>query len=200
MYKYIDYHVYVSLFIGKMNGTELAYVLLGNNITKAKFGGVYNVENLPLVYNERKYFIINTSADVNIMGHWVLFIYYVNKLLFVDSLGKTHSFYGGKIEQYFNLYVGEKLILFKNAIQTNSSLVCGAYAIYFAFYINKKLSLNKIVKRFNFNRKKLNDKKVEFFLYKISKTKLACHKQMCPGSMFHKTCRQICSCFKMYGV
>ena len=118
-----------------MNGGQIEHVLMNNHITRVKFKGVFNKKTLPIIYSLKKYVIVNTSSNVNEMGHWILFIFNFNKLLFIDSLGKSPEVYGDKIEEYYHSFNGEKAILLKNPLQTDSSLVCGAYVIYFSFFL-----------------------------------------------------------------
>lgn len=177
-----------------MNTTQLEKILKGNATTKNKFGGIYNNRNLKNIYNQNKFYIVNTTANPRVMGHWILFIFYNNILYFIDSLGRTAEKYGGCIKNFFNECTIKKINLMKSQLQSNTSLVCGAYVIYFSYHICKNINPNTLVLRFNSKQRLKNDMKVEGFLYLISGTKLHCKMSLCPKHMFGKTCKKICFC------
>ena len=112
-----------------MNVEQIESVLKSNPYTKYKFGGVFNNDNLPINFVSRKFYVVNSSADVTIMGHWVVFIYYNMKMYFIDSLGRLPEHYGGNIKRYYEMCHFTKSCLITRQIQSSTSLVCGAYTI-----------------------------------------------------------------------
>jgi len=179
-----------------MNSLQLEFVIQQNNETSKKFGGIFNVKTLILKYDSNKYYIVNTSADPSIMGHWVLFIFYKNVLFFIDSLGGTPMNYGGKIYLYYHNFRSEKHVLIKSAIQRNWSLVCGAYTFFFIYKICNNMNPRKILQS-NFSRNKYkNDMIVRSFIFKHNKSHSGCGELSCSKHLFFEKCNESekCSC------
>ena len=169
-----------------MNTLNLKYILTQNEETNYNIGGVFNIDNFITYYDTRKYYIVNTISDPSKMGHWVAFIFvkHNRKLLFIDSLGKPTSFYGGKIHSYFINYLGAKSELVKHQLQHSSSLFCGAYVFFFLFHVRAGVSENRMLTRFSKVNRKFNDRIVERFLIRKNGGLKECTSAFCPSEMF----------------
>jgi len=176
-----------------MNSLHLEHVIEQNISTKSKFGGIFTVKTLPMVYNSNKFFIVNTTNDVNVMGHWVLYIIYKGELFFIDSLAKRPHYYKGKIQTFYEKYLHKKCVLINRPLQSSTSLVCGAYVYYFAYKICNQKNPRKILLDFSYNTTR-NDRKVEKFLYKQNRSVYSCHNFTCPKKLFYKKCIKKCKC------
>lgn len=179
--------------IREMNSIQLEYLCKNNIITKSAFGGIFQNKNFLCEYDRSKFYIVNTSNDVGIMGHWVLFIFHRGKLFFIDSLGQIPEFYGSNIMKFYRNYMYKEILIKKN-IQDPKSLACGAYVFYFSYHITKGKSPKSISRLFSFKRLRYNDKHVENFLYHIAGTKRRCHILSCPYKYFFKNCNRSCCC------
>ena len=179
-----------------MNSLQLENALKFNYITKPWFGGIYtNDEYTNVPYNTAKYYIFNTVAPPETMGHWILFCFYQNILFFIDSLAGNPILYGGVISRYFEQYNGRKKILITNQIQPNVSVLCGAYCFFFAYKICSGKSPEKTLKSFSFNNLLRNDFRVEQFFYKKNNAVGTCRDLVCPHHMFFDDhCKVKCIC------
>ena len=178
-----------------MNTLHLEYALKSSQNTASRFGGIYNNLNFIIKYDSTKYYIINTSINPNIMGHWVCFLFHNDNLIFIDSFGKQPSLYGGQIARYYNEYSSHrKYLLLNYQIQHNDSLMCGAYVYYFCNEIISGTSPVKYLSIFSKRNLKRNDKYVEKYLYRQNGSITNCYLMSCPYNLFFKKCRNKCSC------
>ena len=179
-----------------MNTSNLKYVLTRNKETNYHIGGVFNIDNFVSYYDTRKYYIVNTISDASKMGHWVAFIFlkHNRKLLFIDSLGKPASFYGGRIYSYYINYLGEKSELVKYQLQHSTSLLCGAYVFFFLFHVRAGVPESKLLARFSKVNRKFNDCIVERFLMKKQRSMTHCVNISCLHKMFKTKCVRKCLC------
>lgn len=179
-----------------MNGFHLENFLINNSITRERFGGIFHNANFTPLKNIQNnyYFIVNTVSNPNIMGHWVVFIFFRNTVYFIDSFGKNPNFYNGNIARYYENLRNSKRILLKHQIQHDESLVCGAYALYFIFFTCKGISPNSIKLKFSNKNFRKNDRIVERFLFKSSGDNKRCVSSLCPSIMFEKHCLKRCEC------
>jgi len=181
-----------------MEGYVLERILLSCEVTKMGYGGIYNISTMPVDIPTGKYIVCNTTSNVNIIGHWVS--YYKtrrNELIWIDSFGKSPSYYGGKLEDAFSIHHGNKSLLVKHQLQNKSSLTCGAYIIYMIYFLMKRYTNREILETFSRNTIS-NDNKVEKFVYKLSGTRLKCSSKLCPNITFNNRCyRENCVCMKI---
>lgn len=182
-----------------MNSLHLKSSLTKNILTKRMYGGIYH--NANFMSNTRGnyqnyYFIVNTESDASVLGHWIVYFHYGRVLYFIDSFGKNPDFYGGDIEKYYNSSLQCKYVMLKYQIQHDTSLVCGAYAIYFIYYLCNGYSPTMIKSKFSRKYLKKNDRIVERFLYKINGNVNHCDMNACSFTMFNKKCLKLCQCIK----
>ena len=177
-----------------MNGFEIHQLISGNKHTFKYYIGCYNNETLPLIpYDVEKYFlVVNTGTDVEKMGHWVLLYKIRKNLLWIDSFGKDPKFYGGRIKMFFHNYDGEKIFVIKKQLQSNTSLVCGAYVLYFSYKLSRENNYKKVVRNF-VNDKKFNDSIVETFMFKVFHGNM-CGYGVCSSKLFDRKCMRSCFC------
>ena len=178
-----------------MNGLEIINCIEQIPCLKYSFIGVYNNKNIPvsLKYMRNGFFIVNTIYNVNKMGHWIMYYIKDFNIYFFDSYGSHPTEYGMCIEEFYNSYPYNKIIVFDREIQDDSSYVCGVYAIYFAYSMCNNKSINMIKKKFGKNRNK-NDLFVTGFLYKLLGLSISCNKNYCPSIMHSHKCKKFCLC------
>ena len=80
------------------------------------FGGVVTNDDTSLLKNLTRnnfFFIANTlsSKDLNMMGHWTVFVISGSILFFIDSYGMNPSSYGGIIHDFFSYFPLKKKLL-----------------------------------------------------------------------------------------
>lgn len=173
----------------------MSRVLHSVEVTRLKYGGIYDNKSFNKIPGERNnYYIINTVARKDTMGHWVSFAYFNDILYFIDSFGRECDFYGGRISAFFNEYNGKKKLVVTNQIQSKYSYVCGAYIIYFLYYMCLNERPVKIFKRFSKINFIKNDKKVANFLYKLTNSTVTCDEYLCPKLTFFNKCDRDCFC------
>ena len=135
------------------------------------FKGCYINNNIPLgeiSMNGESCYVINIVNNPNKMGHWVCFYFQNNTLFFFDSFGIHPNFYSGDIALLFNNYLGEKVIVVQNKIQSDRSNVCGGYVIWFINMMVKGKSYRFIRNFFNVNRI-CNDAFIKRYIFAISR-------------------------------
>lgn len=178
-----------------MDNIKITYIFNRNPITKQYFLGCFPVTNLSLIkITRRGFFIVNTSADSNEMGHWLLFfVNDRNSIIFFDSFGFDPKFYGGLIDKFSRLY-NHVQIATRTQIQHSQSLLCGSYCIFVAFYLCKGKQIDQILKPFTRRNKRKNDAIVENFTFKMLGLKQTCSKMLCSAISFETFCKKYCLC------
>ena len=178
-----------------MDNLQITKIVKNLSETQSLFQGCYKNDDIPFSLLSRRhcFFIVNTSINVNSMGHWLLFYIKDFNLYFFDSFGLAPFNYGGDVHSFFNKYNNFKTMVFNSPIQSDSSYVCGAYVIYFAYMMSRNYSYLILKKKFTKNKRK-NDSIVSNFIYKITRTQIKCNSSFCPSYMFLTSCRKYCSC------
>ena len=147
-----------------MNNLEIECSLLHNSITKQHFGGIYNVDTLPLTIHKKPCLIVmNTDLSSGPGEHWIAI--YVTKqgiCEFFDSAGNNPIFYG--IEHFLISY-GPRFTFNTKRLQDYNSETCGHFVLYYAFKRCQGLSLENIVRDFNDLPLKRNDELVKRFVF-----------------------------------
>lgn len=116
------------------------------------FRGTYSSDKLHLAksfidYNKPNVICCNTASSHEKWGHWLLIYVSAGEVLFVDSFAKTPSFYGEDIGHFVDQLGVYKTSPFR--LQSELSVVCGAYVCYFAHYLVKGYSLNAVYNNFS---------------------------------------------------
>ncbi len=180
-----------------MNSYQLNEILSSNLTTKTFFKGIYDNSsvNPQLAHTKNSFFIVNTSSDPSVMGHWVLF--YINEkkeLFFMCSLGFKTNFYKKDINRFYHNFNGNKYHVCDYRIQQNTSLTCGAFCIYFCYHIAKNISPLVIFKKFSKQNISRNETKVKHLVYRLAKIRRGCNRFFCPSVTFELECHHSCRC------
>ena len=140
------------------------------------------------------FIVVNTLNKAgSVMGHWTVLFIRSRVLHFYDSFGRLPSEYKGGIFRFYSDYPLEKIVVFNEALQVDTSYACGAYAIFFSSMMALGHSLYRLRKTFGKNKKN-NDKIVIQFVYKKTGTLKQCNSRYCPSYMFGVSCRKYCGC------
>lgn len=179
-----------------MNAHQILSILDLNTQTKFLMKGIYDNTYIPHTFTSLNnvFFIVNTSFNDNIIGHWVMMWIYDNVLYFFDSLGKSPFNYKGEILNFYLKYQGRKCLVFNIQIQSSFEYTCGAYCIFFAYTLTKNFSINSLHRKFKTYNTRYNDKLVKRFIYKVTKTQYTCNSLFCSEYMFLNGCRAKCEC------
>lgn len=172
-----------------MDNLQIDAILKNNPITREKYIGCFMEKVLP--FEKRNGFmIINVESDSSKMGHWILFFACSDHVIFFDSFGFRPINYTSNINLYYNSFK-TCIIATKDAIQSPTSLVCGAYCIYIAYFLCSNISIRVIIQRL---KNKNSDKIVERFIMMLSGNNKACNQTMCPTHTFKTLCKIVCKC------
>ena len=178
-----------------MDDVQITEILESLPETACFFYGVFSSNKIPQSFYDIKngFIIVNTINDSNeSIGHWCCMIARDGVLEYYDSLQNPMT-PSGEIGDFFSKYPGEKVIAFDSPLQSEESLVCGAYAIYFCYMYSLGYSRFHIKKQFTSNKRK-NDMFVSNFVFKKTGTLKSCNKKYCAAYMFGFDCRSYCAC------
>ena len=179
----------------KILQTSLKYIFEKHKLKNEKkhsYLGVFTIKsfnNLNLTNIKNACLILFIDYINEKLGHFVSIFKINNKLIWVDSYGKSVSFYKKNIT---NKYISFTYYLSKK-IQSNISTSCGAYCVFFIHMILKcDYDLNKyakiILKEFPETKKFIeNDKKIVSYI--IRNTNISsknCKKYFCNNSFIIK--------------
>ena len=117
-----------------MDGEQISNISSSNYVTQPFFRGVFANYNLPRSFSlhNNAFIIVNTlSRASEEMGHWIVLYIRDGILHYFDSLAACPTQYGGAIHKLYSDYPREKIIVFDNPLQSDTSFACGAYAIFF---------------------------------------------------------------------
>lgn len=183
-----------------MNTVQITEILRSNSVTKNYFLGCFSADRLAEIRIDLRhnfFFITNIlSSHENGMGHWLLLYVYNKDVLFFDSFGLQPS-------NYNNVYINNFLHAFKPMnisvaqsypLQSEKSLLCGAYCIYVSYHLCNNYSIENILAKFTVNSRMSNDKRVDNFLEDITGTRKHCNRFMCPTLTFNDVCKSKCNC------
>lgn len=161
------------------------------------FKGCYINVNVPFdIIDKRECFIIvNTLSSIShSMGHWILFYIKDFILYYYDSFGMDPAMYGGDINKFYDEYPYYKIKAINNALQQDSSYVCGCYCITFAHLMAINYNLFRIKSLFSKNKLK-NDSYVTNYLYGLVGLKFSCVQNFCTNIMLNQSsCKKYCCC------
>ena len=130
------------------------------------FLGVFSLDqflNLEIHDDNRKRFllVVNEQPSWKEGSHWLLVFKNKDNVYFIDSLGRTPSYYGLH-DRICNL--GDNMIFINNTpLQCYNSSTCGAYSIYFSYYFQREVAFDEILNDFSLHREN-NDAIVLKFL------------------------------------
>lgn len=129
-----------------MNNYQLENILRGYPVT---------VCAADKIRKQKGRFVISNTDTSNGPGkHWVAF-YFPTKgpYEFFDSMGNCPQSYQVGFEKILN----KKYLMYNGQLQQSSSNVCGLYCAYYVIKRYRGKSMRNIAKKFNPQRKKLND-------------------------------------------
>lgn len=138
-----------------MNTNNITEALNSNNVTKAKFKGVFASNRLPKSsVIKPSFYIANTDPSYKSGQHWVAFYFPKNKPAeFFCPAGEP------PIKPFISFLNknSETFIYNKRRIQSESSILCGVYCCIFIYLRCKNLSFNNIINIFNYYNLYEND-------------------------------------------
>ena len=152
-----------------MNTQQISQ-LLGSidTVVAPYFRGTYTSDKLHLAksfidYNKPNVICCFTASSQEKYGHWLLIYVTASNVLFVDSFAKEPGFYGQDIAGFVNSLGPYNLSPFR--LQSNDTVVCGAYVCYIVHYLVLGNSLGSIYAKFNNGNYLHNDMNVLKWLY-----------------------------------
>ena len=117
-----------------MDNFQISSILRGDIRVRNIFKGCFMNNAVPfpkISSSDESCYVVNVISNPYVMGHWVCFYFRDNTMFFFDSFGVDPTIYSGDIKFLFNNYIGEKIIVVTNPIQSSTSNVCGGYVIWF---------------------------------------------------------------------
>ena len=142
-------------------------------------------------------FIANvlSTKQIHLMGHWVVFYIIGKCIYFFDSYSLNPMLYSRHFLHFLNKHKEFTMFKMLFRLQSDQSLVCGAYCIQFIYLCNH-LGLIKtsefLRKNYNTCSYTVNDRKVLCFTYshfKMPPLQATFSKQ----GMTYKTCIKLCT-------
>lgn len=122
----------------------------------------------------------------NDMGHWILLFISAKTCYVFDSYAFKLANYGDHFTRFHRRIKREVVYLNKRQIQSNFSLVCGAYCVYIAHVIivHGVRQVQKHVRtHFNNDNKNVNDRNVLKLCYRLFNGSMPdCKQTFCPKS------------------
>ena len=145
-----------------MNNLEIEWSLLRNSITNPFFGGIYNVDTLPVVIHKKPTLIVmNTDVSTGPGKHWVaIFLTKDGYCEFFDSAGNNPGVYG---MENFLIFYGPRYMYNSIRLQDYDSETCGHFVLYYALKRCQGTSLETIVRNFDNQPLRINDQYVQRF-------------------------------------
>lgn len=132
---------------------EINYILEKDKI----FKGTFSCDKVSGEQLGKQYIIVvNTVSSENTGEHWVLF-YQPNKhnIIWFDSLANKFESYSTCFTKIFHkLTKNKQIIKNEQALQSDSSNLCGVYCIYFAIHLALGKDINTIIGKFSRNKLK----------------------------------------------
>ena len=155
-----------------------------------KFKGVLSADQLDNLtldgWNQLLVCNILPISKKNDMGHWILLFITSKKCHVFDSYAFKLNVYGEYFTRFHRRIKREVSYLNKRQIQSNFSLVCGAYCVYIAHVIvnyNVREVQRNIRKHFNNSNKNVNDGNVLKLCYRLFGNLMPdCKKTFCDKS------------------
>lgn len=157
-----------------MDTGELESALRGRLGRRVRYMGVFSSDEvggleLQLEREVPQVFIANTlesSSDVNNMGHWVCF--YVGGslndiIIFFDSYGLPPGVYSPHFSIFLERYSNLRMYEFKGAIQPDMSYKCGLYVLFFIHFVSHhgiRRTIQRIKNTFPRNNLQQNDRTI----------------------------------------
>ena len=178
-----------------MNGLQILKAVNCIPGANSLFLGCYTNDHIPGSFKSIRngFLIANTESDPSKFGHWVL-LYIKNYVLaFFDSFALDPIEYGGAIYFIYSTFKSRKFKAISKPLQSDHSLVCGAYTIFFS-YVMTRNKLSDIFKKLGRNKNK-NDRFVARFLGKMAGVKISCTNRVyCFQNLFADECKTYCRC------
>lgn len=131
------------------------------NKSRTHYLGVFSRDFLPtpsyIKANTPCCYVANTDYRGGEGKHWVAFYHpNPNHIDFFDSFGQDPKFYGFILPPCFHVVCNSR------QIQSNLSIVCGAYSVFFLWHRNRGLSLSTISN----NLSALSNKQSDAYVFK----------------------------------
>ena len=141
-----------------MNTLELSNFMLNDKYIRQHYGGVFASNTLPILYKDKKVYIINTDPSHLAGEHWVV-VYTDDVNEYFDSLAHYPN---SNIEQF--LRTGVKSYL-RNSVQLqlDNTSTCGLFCLFYCYFRCRGYGLERIVNMFNHNHLLYNEFLVKEF-------------------------------------
>lgn len=186
-----------------MNSEQILRALHGKlSHNKIHFMGCLSADKVALLDFRNKgkkpiAFIANvlSTEDIHLMGHWVGYYVIGKCIYFFDSFSLNPRLYSQHFHHFLNKH--KEFTIFKLAyrLQSDQSLVCGAYCIQFIYLCDRV----GIIKTSEFMRNNYdvsnyvrNDRKVLSYVYERFKMP-PCRSTFCRQGMTYKMCIRLCT-------
>lgn len=152
----------------KLSGRDIAMVASGHWHTNPYFAGVYAVDSLPLIIEDKSSFIIvNTDVLSGTGQHWVL----INILSksdpyeWFDPLGKSPEHYSHALYDFMTQNGIKPFIMNTEQVQSDISDSCGYFCLYVGDFRCVGYTLNYILDKFKKRNLSSNDLLVENYVH-----------------------------------
>ncbi len=167
-----------------MNSKQLLRVLKSDSYTRARLGGVFPADQLPVIHSYPYVLICNTDTKDLPGAHWLAIYFDSNRRAeFFDSYGLPLAFYG----HFFEQFLRKNSVGFTHnskCLQSLMSTVCGQFCIFYLIHRSRGVSLEKIISVFT-EDPFINDELVHDFIKERYDVDV-------PVSDFEFICNQIC--------
>lgn len=125
--------MYMSLNVRMLTGNDIRLLSISHIHTRAYFGGVFAVDNLPDVNcRNPTFYIVNTDLSSGVGKHWVL-IMIINSyscIEWFDSLNNKPQFYHNNLLKFVTRNFRRSYVSNSIQIQSNQSNKCGEFCMY----------------------------------------------------------------------
>ena len=177
-----------------MNTVEV-YTVIAKIVSRVKgcttqFRGVLSADQLDdLELDKRNHILVCNILPIskkNDMGHWILLFITAKTCYVFDSYAFNLGNYGDHFTRFRRRIKRDVVYLNKRQIQSNFSLVCGAYCVYIAHVIivyGVRQVQKHVRMHFNNNNKSVNDRNVLKLCYRLFSGSMPdCKQTFCPKS------------------
>ena len=147
---------------------QLAAALRYHGCTTQALGSVVAADEIPPPgYRFPIFYIVNSSVDENVRGHWILLYISspVSAIEYFDPLHKPPMQYSNHIDNYLKTYSAPYYISSTYRVQPSDSYNCGLYCCYVADKRCQNMSLSSIMQTFDQNDLVYNDNMVVSYFH-----------------------------------
>lgn len=131
-----------------LSGKDIFGFILNDELLLKSFGGIFSIDEIPLLVEPNKYVIVNSDPSFLPGKHWFCMFYAQgSNVEFFDSLGKEPFYYSSNIIQSVNKY--KKIIYSSKKIQPSNSSTCALYCLYYIYHRLRGYNFSSILNVFS---------------------------------------------------